>query len=142
MQITPGETLHNKPVDVVFIGSCTNSRLSDLQEAANILKDRKISDDVTMLVVPGSQKIKRDAEAIGLDEVFKKAGAQWREAGCSMCLGMNGDTVDSGKLSVSTSNRNFEGRQGKGSRTILASPSTAAASAIEGNITDPRRYIT
>ena len=142
MQITPGETLHNKPIDVVFIGSCTNSRLSDLQEAANILKDRKISDDVTMLVVPGSQKIKRDAEAIGLDEVFKKAGAQWREAGCSMCLGMNGDTVGSGKLSVSTSNRNFEGRQGKGSRTILASPSTAAASAIEGNITDPRRYIT
>jgi len=142
MQITPGQTLHDKDVDVVFIGSCTNSRLSDLKEAAKILKGKKISSDVRMLVVPGSQKIKKDAEALGLDTIFKKAGAEWREAGCSMCLGMNGDTVASGKLSVSTSNRNFEGRQGKGARTILASPSTAAASAIEGNIADPRRYIT
>jgi len=116
--------------------------LSDLKEAAKILKGKKISNDVRMLVVPGSQKIKKDAEALGLDTIFKKAGAEWREAGCSMCLGMNGDTVASGKLSVSTSNRNFEGRQGKGARTILASPSTAAASAIEGNIADPRRYIT
>ena len=142
MQITPGQTLHDKDIDVVFIGSCTNSRLSDLKEAAKILKGKKISNDVRMLVVPGSQKIKKDAEALGLDTIFKKAGAEWREAGCSMCLGMNGDTVASGKLSVSTSNRNFEGRQGKGARTILASPSTAAASAIEGNIADPRRYIT
>ena len=94
-----------------------------------------------MLVVPGSQKIKADAEKIGLNKIFKEAGAEWRESGCSMCLGMNGDTVDSGKLSVSTSNRNFEGRQGKGSRTILASPLTAAASAVEGKVADPRKYL-
>ena len=94
-----------------------------------------------MLVVPGSQKIKHEAEALGLHEIFLAAGAEWRESGCSMCLGMNGDTVDSGKLSVSTSNRNFEGRQGKGARTILASPLTAAASAIEGKIADPRKYL-
>ena len=141
MEITPGKTLQNKDVDVVFIGSCTNSRLSDLEAAANILKDRKIANNVKMLVVPGSQKIKADAERLGLNKIFKEAGAEWRESGCSMCLGMNGDTVDSGKLSVSTSNRNFEGRQGKGSRTILASPLTAAASAIEGKVADPRKYL-
>ena len=94
-----------------------------------------------MLIVPGSQKIKYEAEALGLHEIFLAAGAEWRESGCSMCLGMNGDTVESGKLSISTSNRNFEGRQGKGARTILASPLTAAASAIEGKIADPRKYI-
>ena len=141
MQVSPGKPLNEDPVDVVFIGSCTNSRLNDLKAAALILKDKKIANDVTMLIVPGSQKIKYEAEALGLHEIFLAAGAEWRESGCSMCLGMNGDTVESGKLSISTSNRNFEGRQGKGARTILASPLTAAASAIEGKIADPRKYI-
>jgi 3-isopropylmalate/(R)-2-methylmalate dehydratase large subunit len=141
MQILPGKPISNNEVDVVFIGSCTNSRINDLQQAADILKGRKISEGVKMLVVPGSQKIKKEAEELGLDKIFISAGAQWRESGCSMCLGMNGDTVKSGKLSVSTSNRNFEGRQGKGARTILASPLTAAASAIEGRVADPRHYL-
>jgi 3-isopropylmalate/(R)-2-methylmalate dehydratase large subunit len=141
MQIAAGTPLNEIDVDVVFIGSCTNSRLSDLQQAAEILRDRKVAAGVTVLVVPGSQQIKKDAEAIGLDKVFKSAGAEWRESGCSMCLGMNGDTVPRGKLSVSTSNRNFEGRQGIGARTILASPLTAAASAITGKVTDPRKFL-
>ncbi len=141
MQITPGKPLSESSVDVVFIGSCTNSRISDLQQAASIFAGRKVAAGVRALVVPGSQQIKREAEAMGLDKIFKEAGAEWRESGCSMCLGMNGDTVPSGKLSVSTSNRNFEGRQGKGARTILASPLTAAASAIEGRVADPRRYL-
>lgn len=141
MQITPGKPLSESSVDVVFIGSCTNSRISDLQQAASIFAGRKVAAGVRVLVVPGSQQIKREAEAMGLDKIFKEAGAEWRESGCSMCLGMNGDTVPSGKLSVSTSNRNFEGRQGKGARTILASPLTAAASAIEGRVADPRRYL-
>jgi 3-isopropylmalate/(R)-2-methylmalate dehydratase large subunit len=141
MRIEPGTPLGEVDVDVVFIGSCTNSRLSDLQQAASIFRDRKVADGVTVLVVPGSQQIKKEAEAIGLDKVFEAAGAQWRESGCSMCLGMNGDTVPRGKLSVSTSNRNFEGRQGIGARTILASPLTAAASAITGKITDPRKFL-
>jgi 3-isopropylmalate/(R)-2-methylmalate dehydratase large subunit len=141
MRIQPGTALTEIDVDVVFIGSCTNSRLSDLQQAASIFRDRKVADGVTVLVVPGSQQIKKEAEAIGLDKVFEAAGAQWRESGCSMCLGMNGDTVPRGKLSVSTSNRNFEGRQGIGARTILASPLTAAASAITGKVTDPRKFL-
>ena len=141
MQIDIGKPISNTPVDVVFVGSCTNSRLSDLQQAADLLKGRKIADSVRMLVVPGSQQIKRQAESIGLDQIFTAAGAEWRESGCSMCLGMNGDTVESGKLSVSTSNRNFEGRQGIGARTVLASPMTAAASAIAGHIADPRKYL-
>lgn len=141
MQIESGKPLTEVPVDVVFIGSCTNSRLTDLQQAAEIVKGRKIANGVTMLVVPGSQQIKKDAEALGLDRIFQSAGAEWRESGCSMCLGMNGDTVPRGKLSVSTSNRNFEGRQGIGARTVLASPMTAAASAIEGRVADPRRYL-
>ena len=141
MQVESGKPLSASPVDVVFVGSCTNSRLSDLQQAADILKGNKVADGVTMLVVPGSQQIKKDAEAIGLDRIFESAGAQWRESGCSMCLGMNGDTVGKGQLSVSTSNRNFEGRQGVGARTILASPMTAAASAIEGRVADPRTYL-
>ena len=141
MQVEPGKPLSASAVDVVFVGSCTNSRLSDLQQAADILKGNKIADGVTMLVVPGSQQIKKAAEAIGLDRIFESAGAQWRESGCSMCLGMNGDTVGKGQLSVSTSNRNFEGRQGVGARTILASPMTAAASAIEGRVADPRTYL-
>ncbi len=141
MQVTPGKPLTTTKVDVVFIGSCTNSRLSDLQQAADILKGRRIADGVRMLVVPGSQQVKKQAEAIGLDKIFVEAGAEWRESGCSMCLGMNGDTPASGLLSVSTSNRNFEGRQGVGVRTILASPMTAAASAISGTVADPRRYL-
>ena len=141
MQIETGKPITENHVDVVFIGSCTNSRLSDLKEAAGILKGQKVSDGVRMLVVPGSQKIKRDAEALGLDKIFVAAGAEWREAGCSMCIGMNGDTVGRGQLSVSTSTRNFEGRQGVGARTVLASPMTAAASAIRGRVADPRPFL-
>jgi 3-isopropylmalate/(R)-2-methylmalate dehydratase large subunit len=141
MQIKSGESLAETSVDVVFVGSCTNSRLSDLQQAADLIKGKKVADGVQMLVVPGSQEIKLAAEAIGLDRVFLDAGAEWRETGCSMCLGMNGDTVAKGQLSVSTSNRNFEGRQGVGSRTILASPLTATASAITGRVTDPRDFL-
>jgi 3-isopropylmalate/(R)-2-methylmalate dehydratase large subunit len=138
MQITAGKPLTDCEVDLVFLGSCTNARLSDLQQAASILRGRHIAPGVRMLVVPGSQAVKRAAEELGLDEVFKAAGAEWRESGCSMCLGMNGDTVPRGKLCVSTSNRNFEGRQGPGARTVLASPLTAAASAVCGRVADPR----
>jgi 3-isopropylmalate/(R)-2-methylmalate dehydratase large subunit len=138
MGLQPGEPIRNSPVNVVFVGSCTNGRLSDLRSAANVLRGHKIAKGVTMLVVPGSQAVKRAAEAEGLHEIFRAAGADWRESGCSMCLGMNGDTVAKGEYSVSTSNRNFEGRQGVGARTLLASPETAAASAIRGRVTDPR----
>jgi len=140
MGLQPGERMMGKPIQVVFIGSCTNARLSDLETAAKILRGRKIAQGVRALVVPGSQQIKREAEARGLDKVFKDAGAEWRESGCSMCLGMNGDLVAAGQYTVSTSNRNFEGRQGAGSRTLLASPATAAACAIHGKITDPREF--
>lgn len=138
MKVAPGKPMSENPVDIVFVGSCTNGRLSDLQEAAGVLEGRKLADGVRMLVVPGSQQVKRQAEALGLHRVFIEAGAEWRESGCSMCLGMNGDTVPSGQLSVSTSNRNFEGRQGIGARTVLASPATAAASAVTGRVADPR----
>ncbi|HYR42801.1 MAG TPA: 3-isopropylmalate dehydratase large subunit, partial [Terriglobia bacterium] len=138
MALEPGQALAGHPIDVVFIGSCTNSRLSDLRSAAGVIRGRKVSPGVRMLVVPGSYEVKRQAEAEGLDRIFKEAGAEWREAGCSMCIAMNGDAVPAGKVSVSTSNRNFEGRQGKGARTLLASPLTAAASAIEGRVADPR----
>jgi len=138
MDLTPGEPIQDAPVNVVFIGSCTNGRLSDLRAAAGVLRGHKVARGVRMLVVPGSQDVKRAAEAEGLDQVFKSAGADWRESGCSMCLGMNGDTVAKGQYSVSTSNRNFEGRQGVGARTLLASPETAAASAIRGRVTDAR----
>ena len=141
MQLESGKPLSGTPVDVVFLGSCTNSRLSDLKVAAGLLDGRKIAADVRMLVVPGSQQIKEAAEALGLDQVFTAAGAEWREPGCSMCLAMNGDFVPAGKLSVSTSNRNFEGRQGAGARTVLASPLTAAASALAGAVSDPRQYL-
>ena len=141
MQVSSGKPLTDTEVDVVFVGSCTNSRLSDLQQAANLLEGHKVAQGVRMLVVPGSQQIKDEAERLGLDRIFNEAGAEWREAGCSMCLGMNGDTVARGQLSVSTSNRNFEGRQGIGARTILASPVTAAASAITGRVSDPRPYM-
>jgi 3-isopropylmalate/(R)-2-methylmalate dehydratase large subunit len=138
MQVSPGKPMTENDVDVVFVGSCTNGRLSDLQQAADILKGRRVADGVRMLVVPGSQDVKREAEALGLDRIFVAAGAEWRESGCSMCIGMNGDTAGSGELSVSTSNRNFEGRQGVGARTVLASPATAAASAVRGKVADPR----
>ena len=141
MQVTPGKPLTEMPVDVVFIGSCTNSRLGDLAQAAKVLEGRKVADGVRMLVVPGSQQVKKAAENLGLDRVFTAAGAEWRESGCSMCLGMNGDTVAGGQLSVSTSNRNFEGRQGIGARTVLASPVTAAASAVTGRVADPRPFL-
>jgi 3-isopropylmalate/(R)-2-methylmalate dehydratase large subunit len=141
MQLETGKTLTETAVDVVFLGSCTNSRLSDLEQAAAILRGHRVAEGVRMLVVPGSQQIKQQAEKIGLDKVFTAAGAEWRESGCSMCLGMNGDTVSSGQLSVSTSNRNFEGRQGIGARTVLASPLTAAASAIVGRVADPRPFL-
>jgi 3-isopropylmalate/(R)-2-methylmalate dehydratase large subunit len=133
-----GDAMLGKPVNVVFIGSCTNGRLEDLQAAAQILKGRKVAPGVHLLIVPGSQQVKQDAEAAGLAEIFKAAGADWRESGCSMCLGMNGDTVPAEQYSISTSNRNFEGRQGVGARTLLVSPLTAAASAVQGKIADPR----
>jgi len=141
MGFTPGEATTAHPVDVVFIGSCTNGRLPDLRAAADVLRGRKVRPGVRMLVVPGSEAVRRDAEAEGLDRVFIDAGAEWRIPGCSMCIAMNGDFVAPGQLAVSTSNRNFEGRQGKGARTILASPATAAASAVTGYLTDPRAYL-
>jgi 3-isopropylmalate/(R)-2-methylmalate dehydratase large subunit len=141
MGLQPGEALKDKAVQVVFIGSCTNARLSDLELAATVFKGRKVAPGVRVLVVPGSQRIKRMAEARGLAKIFIDAGAEWRESGCSMCIGMNGDTVAKGQYSVSTSNRNFEGRQGQGARTLLASPATAAAAAIRGRITDPREFL-
>ena len=138
MGFAPGQPIREHPVNVVFVGSCTNGRLSDLRLAASILRGRKIASGVQMLVVPGSQQVKRQAEAEGLHRVFLEAGAEWRESGCSMCLGMNGDLVGKGQYAVSTSNRNFEGRQGIGARTLLASPLTAAACAVRGRVTDPR----
>jgi 3-isopropylmalate/(R)-2-methylmalate dehydratase large subunit len=142
MGLHAGEPIGNQPVNVVFIGSCTNGRLSDLRSAAQMLRGRKIAHGVRALVVPGSQQVKKAAEAEGLDRVFIEAGAEWRESGCSMCLGMNGDVVGKGEYSISTSNRNFEGRQGPGARTLLASPLTAAASAVRGRVTDPREILT
>ncbi len=141
MQIAGGRPLMETKVDRVFIGSCTNSRLSDLRLAAGVMRGRKVRDGVIALIVPGSEAVRRAAEEEGLDEVFRAAGAEWREPGCSMCIAMNGDAGAPGDLVVSTSNRNFMGRQGKGVRTVLASPATAAASAIEGRIADPRPYL-
>jgi 3-isopropylmalate/(R)-2-methylmalate dehydratase large subunit len=126
---------------VVFIGSCTNSRISDLRSAAHIFKGRKVNPKVRVMVVPGSQQVKAQAQAEGLDRVFIDAGAEWREPGCSMCIAMNGDQLQPGQYCVSTSNRNFEGRQGKGGRTFLASPLTAAASAVTGVVTDVRTLL-
>jgi 3-isopropylmalate/(R)-2-methylmalate dehydratase large subunit len=141
MGLEPGRPLLGRKVDVVFIGSCTNSRLSDLREAARVLRGRKVASGVRTLVVPGSQDVKKRAEAEGLDRVFREAGAEWREAGCSMCLAMNDDRLQPGEYAVSTSNRNFEGRQGPGGRTFLASPLTAAASAVRGAVADPREML-
>jgi 3-isopropylmalate/(R)-2-methylmalate dehydratase large subunit len=141
MDLAPGKPLLGHPVDVVFIGSCTNSRISDLRNAAKIMKGRKVHAGVRVMVVPGSMEVKAQAQAEGLDQIFRDAGADWREAGCSMCIAMNGDQLQPGEYSVSTSNRNFEGRQGKGGRTFLASPLTAAASAITGVVTDVRTLL-
>jgi 3-isopropylmalate/(R)-2-methylmalate dehydratase large subunit len=141
MGFEAGAMLKDKSVNVVFLGSCTNGRLSDLRAAASVLRGHRVAPGVQMLVVPGSQAVKRAAEAEGLHRVFMDAGAEWRESGCSMCLGMNGDLVARGEYSLSTSNRNFEGRQGVGARTLLASPLTAAASAVRGRVTDPREIL-
>jgi 3-isopropylmalate/(R)-2-methylmalate dehydratase large subunit len=141
MDLKPGQPLLGHKVDVVFLGSCTNSRLSDLRLAASLIKGRKVADNVRMMVVPGSQQVKQQAEAEGLDRIFKEAGADWRESGCSMCIAMNGDQLEPGQYAISTSNRNFEGRQGKGGRTFLASPLTAAATAITGEISDVRTLL-
>jgi 3-isopropylmalate/(R)-2-methylmalate dehydratase large subunit len=138
MDLRPGTPILDKPIDVVFIGSCTNSRISDLRMAAKLLEGRRVAEGVRLLVVPGSESVRHQAEAEGLDQVFLQAGGEWRYAGCSMCIAMNGDQLQPGQYAVSTSNRNFEGRQGKGGRTFLASPLTAAASAIYGRISDPR----
>jgi 3-isopropylmalate/(R)-2-methylmalate dehydratase large subunit len=141
MDVQPGKPLLGHKVDVVFLGSCTNGRLSDLRQAAQFIKGRKVAQDLRMLVVPGSQGIKRQAEAEGLDRIFLEAGAEWRNSGCSLCLAMNGDELEPGQVSVSTSNRNFEGRQGKGGRTFLSSPLTAAATAVAGEVADVRAYL-
>lgn len=141
MGFSEQEDLIGKTVDVVFIGSCTNSRITDLREASKIFKDKKVADNVRALIVPGSHEVKKQAEDEGIAEIFIQAGAEWREPGCSMCLGMNGDTIKEKQVCVSTSNRNFEGRQGKGGRTLLASPLTAAAAAINGCVTDPRELL-
>ena len=138
MDLRPGQPILGQKVDVVFVGSCTNGRISDLRLAASILRGRRVADGVRVMVVPGSSEVKKQAENEGLADVFRAAGAEWREAGCSMCIAMNGDQLDPGQYAISTSNRNFEGRQGKGGRTFLASPLTAAASALSGVVSDPR----
>jgi 3-isopropylmalate/(R)-2-methylmalate dehydratase large subunit len=138
MDLQAGFPLLGHPVDVVFIGSCTNSRMTDLRQAAALLKGHRVAAGTKLIVVPGSESVRRQAEAEGLDRIFREAGGEWRYAGCSMCIAMNGDELQPGQYAVSTSNRNFEGRQGKGGRTFLASPLTAAASAIRGCVADPR----
>jgi len=140
MGLAPGTRMEDVPVDRVFIGSCTNARLEDLRAAAGVARGHRVNRRVRALVVPGSQAVKRAAEAEGLDQVFRQAGFEWREAGCSMCLGMNPDTLNPGERCASTSNRNFEGRQGKGGRTHLVSPSMAAAAAVAGHFTDVRGW--
>jgi 3-isopropylmalate/(R)-2-methylmalate dehydratase large subunit len=141
MGLEPGRPLLGRKIDVVFIGSCTNSRLSDLREAARVFRGRRVAPGVRVLVVPGSQQVRKDAEAEGLDRVFREAGAEWREPGCSMCIAMNDDRLQPGEYAVSTSNRNFEGRQGRSGRTFLASPTTAAAAAVTGKVADARELL-
>jgi len=138
MGLQPGQSIAGQKLDVVFIGSCTNGRIEDMRAAASVLRGRHVADGLRVLVVPGSQQVKKQAESEGLHEVFTAAGAEWRESGCSMCIAMNGDQLEPGQYGISTSNRNFEGRQGKGGRSFLASPLTAAASAVTGVVTDPR----
>ena len=137
MDLKAGTPMRDIKVDTVFLGSCTNGRIEDLRAAAAVLKGRRKADGVRMLVVPGSARVRLQAEAEGLDAVFKEFGAEWRNAGCSMCLGMNPDTLSPGERSASTSNRNFEGRQGKGGRTHLVSPLVAAATAVRGTLSSP-----
>ena len=141
MGLKPDISLEGQKVDVVFVGSCTNGRISDLREVSSILKGKKVADSVRLIVVPGSEIIRSQAEAEGIDKVIQKAGGEWRYAGCSLCIAMNGDQLQPGQYAISTSNRNFEGRQGKGGRTFLASPLSAAASAITGKVTDPRTFM-
>ncbi|MBD3329609.1 3-isopropylmalate dehydratase large subunit [Candidatus Dojkabacteria bacterium] len=141
MNLKPGQKVKDIEIQNVFIGSCTNGRIEDIRDAAKVIEGKKVASHVKAKVVPGSQQIKRMAEKEGLDKIFVEAGFEWREAGCSSCLNMNPDNIPAGEYCVSTSNRNFKGRQGKGSRTLLASPITAAASAIEGRVADPRKYI-
>ena len=138
MGLESGKPIAGQKLDVVFIGSCTNGRIEDMRAAASVLRGRHVASGLRVLVVPGSQQVKHAAEVEGLDLVFKAAGAEWRESGCSMCIAMNGDQLEPGQYGISTSNRNFQGRQGKGGRTFLASPLTAAASAVTGVVTDPR----
>ncbi len=140
MDLKPGQEIQEIPLDRVFIGSCTNSRIGDLREAAEVVAGRKVASTLSAMVVPGSAQVKAQAEAEGLDEVFRAAGFDWRSAGCSMCLGMNPDILSPGERCASTSNRNFEGRQGKGGRTHLVSPKMAAAAAIEGRFVDIRNW--
>jgi 3-isopropylmalate/(R)-2-methylmalate dehydratase large subunit len=140
MDLRPGTRMVDIPIDTVFIGSCTNGRISDLRAAADVLRGRKVKAGLRVLVVPGSEQVRAQAEAEGLDRVFNAAGAQWRRAGCSMCLGMNPDRLSTGERCASTSNRNFEGRQGKGGRTHLCSPAMAAAAAVEGHFVDIRTW--
>jgi 3-isopropylmalate/(R)-2-methylmalate dehydratase large subunit len=140
MGLAPGTRITDVKIDRVFIGSCTNGRVSDLQAAAAVVKGRRVASTVSAMVVPGSQLVKNEAEKLGLDRVFKEAGFEWREAGCSMCLGMNPDTLKPGERCASTSNRNFEGRQGKGGRTHLVSPIMAAAAAVAGHFVDVREW--
>jgi len=140
MGLKPGTPIRDIEIDTVFLGSCTNSRIEDLTEAAKIIKGKKVAPGLRAMVVPGSQLVKLQAEKLGLDKIFKEAGFDWREAGCSMCLGMNPDTLSPGERCASTSNRNFEGRQGKGGRTHLVSPVMAAAAAVEGHFVDVRDW--
>jgi 3-isopropylmalate/(R)-2-methylmalate dehydratase large subunit len=142
MGLKPGEKLLGHSIDYVFIGSCTNGRIEDFRAFAQIIKGRKKAPDINVLVVPGSKKVEEQMAAEGLIEIYKNAGFEVRQPGCSSCLAMNEDKIPAGKYAVSTSNRNFEGRQGPGARTFLASPFTAAAAAITGRITDPREFIT
>ena len=141
MGLAPGTPLEGVPVDRVFLGSCTNGRIEDLRAAAGVIRGRRVASGVRAMVVPGSMRVKAAAEAEGLDRVFRDAGFEWRNAGCSMCLGMNDDILGSGERCASTSNRNFEGRQGKGGRTHLMSPTMAAAAAIAGRLVDVREYL-
>jgi 3-isopropylmalate/(R)-2-methylmalate dehydratase large subunit len=141
MDLKPGTPLIGLPLDKVFIGSCTNARIEDLREVAKVAKGRKVADSLYAMIVPGSGLVKEQAEEEGLDKIFKEAGFDWREPGCSMCLAMNSDRLAPGERCASTSNRNFEGRQGRGGRTHLMSPAMAAAAAIEGRITDIRDYV-